>query len=160
MGPRFISRIPTSFISWRQNGISKAHLMQVLHFHLVLQEGCTGIYLYETLLAPWPDWPVKQSWRAKTMAGKRSEEKKHSVVFRNQSSFFSKTSSWNPINIQDFKTWAFIFSQMFLGRIPTYPRIWIAIIHAGKLRVFAFCLMYMISYADPSKLQWYEAFLF
>ena len=48
------------------------------------------------------------------------------------------------------------FEQAFLANVPgkdAHTHIWIPIIHAVGLRVFAFCLMYMISSADPSKLQ-------
>ena len=36
------------------------------------------------------------------------------VVFKNESSFFSETSSWNPITFQDW-------SRHFLANVPGYP---------------------------------------
>ena len=71
--------------------------------------------------------------------------KKHVVsfkmVFKNQSSFFSETSSLTPINIQEL-------NRHFLANVPGKdPHIWIPTIHAAGLGVFAFSHMYMSCYA-------------
>ena len=52
------------------------------------------------------------------------------VVFKNQSSFFSETSSWNPINLQDL-------NRHFLSKCSWGTHFCMQLIAAG-VRVFAF----------------------